>query len=206
MSKQFIVVAGNMGVGKSTLTGLLAERLGWRPFYEAVDENPYIGDFFADMPRWAFHSQMFFLGRRLQQHKAVMQHSGSALMDRSIYEDAEIFARNLHDRGTISRRDWGVYETFYRGLCELLTPPTLVIYLKSSIPMLLKRIAQRGRDYERSLSIDYLMSLNNAYDRWAAQFALSPVHTIEIDEVDFLENPSDFERLVMWLKTQGYDT
>ena len=202
MSKNFIVIAGNMGVGKSTLTGLLAKRLGWRPFYESVDENPYIGDFFADMTRWAFHSQMFFLGRRLQQHKALMQHPGSALMDRSIYEDAEIFAHNLQSRGTNSPRDWAVYETFYRGLCELLTPPTMVIYLKSSIPMLLKRIAQRGRDYERALSIDYLMSLNNAYDRWAAQFTLSPVHTIEIDNVDFLENSTDFEALVQFLQNK----
>ena len=186
MQNYFITIAGNIGVGKSTLTQLLADRMGWDPVFEAVAENPYLADFYADMSRWAFHSQVFFLSRRLQQHHELLIRPNSAIQDRSVYEDANIFARNLYEQGAMSERDWQSYRDLYETLITILTPPHLVIYLKASVPTLQKRIARRGRDYEQSIAVDYLERLNQFYDDWVHDFSLSPVLTIETDTLDYV--------------------
>ena len=152
--KLYIAVAGNIGVGKSTLTALLSERLGWEPFFEAVAENPYLADFYQDMRRWSFPSQVFFLSRRLRHHRQLLDRQDPVVQDRSIYEDAEIFARNLYLQGAMSERDYGCYRELYEVMTMLLPPPDLVVYLRASVPTLLQRIALRGRDFEQSISPD----------------------------------------------------
>src|SRR3990170_5770420 len=143
--KKFVAVAGNIGVGKSTLVALLCHRLGWQPFYEPVAENPYLVDFYADMRTWAFHSQIFFLTHRLRAHRQLLDHPTSAVQDRSVYEDAEIFARNLYERGHLGERDYRTYRQLYEVLTEFLPPPDLVLYLRASVDTLQQRIARRGR-------------------------------------------------------------
>lgn len=196
MTKYFVAIAGNIGVGKSTLTALVAQRLGWEPCYEAFEENPYLADFYQDMPRWSFHSQAFFLSRRLQQHHDLLEKDCSVLQDRSVYEDAEVFAYNLFDQGHMSNRDWHTYWELYRTLCLLLKPPNLVVYLKASVPTLMRRISQRGREYERNLSPDYLQQLNGLYDRWVQHFTLCPVLTVETDNLDYVHQPEHLDQIV----------
>lgn len=196
MAKYYVAIAGNIGVGKSTLTSLVANRLGWEPVFEAVEENPYLADFYRDMPRWSFHSQAFFLSRRLQQHYLLLQGTASVLQDRSVYEDAEIFARNLYRQGHMTERDWQTYYDLYKTLSLLLKPPNLVVYLKASVPTLLRRIAQRGREYERSISSEYLASLNDLYNEWTAKFSLSPVLTVDTDNLDYVQHEDHLEQIV----------
>lgn len=184
--KRFIAVAGNVGVGKSALTGLLAERLNWEPFFEAVDENPYLADFYADMRAWSFHSQIFFLSRRLRHHRQLLDHPNSVVQDRSVYEDAEIFARNLYVQGDMGERDYRSYRELYEVLTSFLPPPDLVIYLRAELPTLQRRIAKRGRDYEQDISPDYLERLNQLYEEWVGSLTLCPVLTIPADELDFV--------------------
>ena len=186
MTKYFVAIAGNVGVGKSALVGRLANRLGWTPFYEAVDENPYLSDFYRDMRTWSFHSQIFFLSKRLRHHRGLLDHPSSVLQDRSVYEDAEIFAKNLYRQGNMGERDYGVYRELYEVLTLYLPPPDLVVYLRASVPTLLKRIAMRGRDYERNISADYLSSLNDLYDEWIEGFTLCPVLTLPADDLDYV--------------------
>ncbi|MGB1251136.1 MAG: deoxynucleoside kinase [Candidatus Promineifilaceae bacterium] len=206
MQKYFITVAGNIGVGKSTLTQLLADRMGWDPVFEAVAENPYLADFYADMPRWAFHSQVFFLSRRLQQHHALLIRPNSAIQDRSVYEDANIFARNLHEQGAMSKRDWQSYRDLYETLTTILTPPHLVIYLKASVPTLRKRIAQRGRDYEQAIAVDYLERLNTFYDEWVQNFTLSPVLTVETDTLDYVRHNDHLDQIQAAIEVRLHGT
>jgi deoxyadenosine/deoxycytidine kinase len=189
----YITVAGNVGVGKSTLTGLLAARLGWEPVYEAVAENPYLADFYQNMSRWSFHSQIFFLARRLRQHHRLLELESSVLQDRSVYEDAEIFARNLYEQGHMSERDWQNYAELYRTLSVMLQPPDLVVYLRASLPTLRRRIQQRGRDYEQEIADDYLSRLNDLYDTWTNNFSLSPVLTVETDNLDYVHRDADLD-------------
>ncbi|MCA9973509.1 MAG: deoxynucleoside kinase [Anaerolineales bacterium] len=197
----FITIAGNIGVGKSTLVRLLAERLRWEPIFEAVTENPFLADFYADMQRWSFHSQVFFLSRRLQQHHRLLQLPQSAIQDRSVYEDAEIFARNLYRQGHMSDRDWRAYYDLYQTLTMLLKPPDLVIYLRASLPTLRRRIAQRGRDYERGISDDYLLQLNALYDDWAQRFSLSPVLIVDTDNLDYVQNDGHLD--LIWERIEA---
>jgi deoxyadenosine/deoxycytidine kinase len=185
IEKQFVAIAGNIGVGKSTLTGILAEAFGWKPFYEAVDENPFLADFYADMKRWSFHSQVFFLSRRLQHHRQLVDHPGSVVQDRSVYEDAEIFAQNLYNQGQMSARDYQAYRDLYDGIRAFLPPPDLLVYLKSSVETLLARIKLRGRDFERDISPDYLQRLNGLYDDWIDRWDSCPVLVVPADEMDF---------------------
>jgi len=184
--KRFIAVAGNIGVGKSTLVQLLSQRLAWEPFYEPVAENPYLADFYRDMRAWAFHSQVFFLSHRLRIHHRLMQHPTSVVQDRSVYEDAEVFARNLYVQGHMSARDWEAYRGLYEALVTFLPPPDLVVYLRASVETLQTRIARRGRDYERAISSEYLAQLNDLYEAWLQNFTLCPVLTVPADDLDYV--------------------
>jgi deoxyadenosine/deoxycytidine kinase len=194
--KVFIAVAGNIGVGKSSLTRLLAERLGWAPFFEAVDENPYLADFYTDMAQWSFHSQVYFLSRRLQHHRKLLDHPGSVIQDRSIYEDAEVFAENLYRQGKLSQRDYRCYHDLYDGICAFLPPPDLLIYLQAPVGVLAERIAQRGRDYERQISIDYLAQLNHLYDEWVRRWKTCPALTIPTAGLDFVHRQNDLDTII----------
>jgi len=193
--KYFIAIAGNIGAGKSTLTRLLAESFDWQPFYEANAENPYLADFYADMQRWSFHSQVFFLGKRLEHHRQLLDHPGSVVQDRTVYEDAEIFARNLYEQGHMSERDYDAYRRLYQAVSAFVPPPNLIIYLQGSVDTLLKHIDQRGREYERGMSADYLEQLNRLYDRWIDHWTACPVLRIPMDGIDFYNNPLDLENI-----------
>lgn len=194
--KLFIAVAGNIGAGKSTLTAMLADHFGWQPFYEANAENPYLADFYADMRRWSFHSQVFFLGKRLEHHRQLLDHPGSVVQDRTVYEDAEIFARNLYEQGNMSERDYDAYRRLYSAVSAFLPPPNLIIYLQANVETLLKHIARRGREFERGISPDYLVRLNNLYDRWIADWTLCPVLRICIDGRDFQNHAPDADHIM----------
>lgn len=193
MSKKYsITIAGNMGVGKSTLTQLLAEELNWTPFFEAVDDNPFLADFFQDMNRWSFHSQVFFLSRRFRIHRRMSQHPGSVIQDRSVYEDADIFVHNLYRLGKMSDREYQLYRDLHDEFTQMLPQPDLVVYLKASIPTLIGRVQKRGRHFERYVSPLYLQQLNELYNAWIEDFTLSPILTIDTDRLDFVRSPADF--------------
>jgi len=194
--KKFVAVAGNIGVGKSTLVTLLCDRLGWQPIYEPVAENPYLADFYADMSAWAFHSQIFFLTHRLRAHRQLLDHPSSVIQDRSVYEDAEIFALNLFRQGLIDHRDYGTYQELYSVLTQFLPPPDLVVYLRASVPTLVARIARRGRDYERQISPEYLGQLNELYEAWIASFSQCPVLTVPSDDLDYVSNSGHLDLIV----------
>lgn len=194
--KHFIAVAGNIGVGKSTLVELLSRRLGWQPFYEPVGENPYLADFYRDMRSWSFHSQVFFLTRRLRAHRQLCDHPTSVIQDRSVYEDAQVFAHNLYLQGHFTERDYATYRELYQVLTEFLPAPDLVVYLRASVPTLRQRIALRGRDYEQQIETDYLSRLNNLYEDWTKNFTLCPVLTVPADDLDYVAHSSHLELIV----------
>lgn len=191
MKKTFITVAGNIGSGKSSLTSLLGKKFGWTPYYESVEDNPYLADFYGDMKRWSFHLQIYFLSHRFQTHKKIVESSGSVIQDRSIYEDAEIFARNLYEIGNMTQRDYDNYVALYAVMMEFLRPPDLMVYLKASIPTLQKQIAKRGRQYEQSIPAEYLQQLNGHYEKWIANYRLGKLLVIESDGLDFVHNEQD---------------
>ena len=192
----FLAVAGNIGVGKSTLTKLLADALGGKPFFEPTNQNPYLADFYQDMARWGFHSQIYFLGRRLKDHASLLNESGILIQDRSLYENAEVFARNLYDRGYIRDRDWNIYQEIYQTAIQLLRPPDLIIYLQASVPSLVDRIRSRGRAFEQKIDSNYLENLNRLYDRWSVEFPHAPLLTISTDEIRYHEDPQQFEMVL----------
>ena len=194
--KKFVAVAGNIGVGKSTLVEMLCVRLGWEPFYEPVSGNPYLEDFYADMGAWSFHSQVFFLTHRLRSHYKLGLHPSSVVQDRSVYEDAEIFAYNLFLQGHINQRDYQTYRDLYETTSRLLPPPDLVVYLRASIPTLVNRIERRGRDYERTISTEYLSGLNNLYEQWIDNFSLCPVLSVPADELDYVSHSGHLRLIV----------
>lgn len=194
--KKYIVVAGNIGVGKSTLVHLLCERMGWEPFYEPVTENPYLADFYNNMDTWSFHSQVFFLAHRLQIQQSVIRHPGLIIQDRSIFEDAEIFANNLYLQGHFTQRDWDTYQALYQSIKDFLPPPDLVIYLRASVSTLLHRIMLRSRDYEKSISPEYLQNLNNLYRQWIDHFTFCPVLTVPADDLDYVAHPHHLDLIV----------
>jgi deoxyadenosine/deoxycytidine kinase len=205
--KKFIAVAGNIGVGKSTLVTLLSRRLGWEPFFEAEAENPYLADFYRQMDAWSFHSQVFFLSNRLRSLRQLLDHPTSVVQDRSVYEDAEVFARNLHDQGYLDARDYGTYRQLYLVLTQLLPPPDLVVYLRASVATLSRRITRRGREYERDITPDYLDRLNRLYEAWIGGFTLCPVLTVPADDLDFVANPAHLDLIAQKVlsKLQGQE-
>lgn len=186
MQKRLILVAGNIGSGKTSLTERLGERLGWRTAYESVADNPYLPDFYKDMRSWSFHLQIFFLGHRAQQHIEMAQDPRSAIIDRSIYEDAYIFARALHHMGNLNERDYQSYRQLFNLVTRTLPPPSLLIFLKAPVSTLVERIRRRGREIESSISPDYLELLNSFYEDWMRVFDLCPVLTIRSDDLDFV--------------------
>jgi deoxyadenosine/deoxycytidine kinase len=205
--KKFVAVAGNVGVGKSTLTRMIADRMGWEPFFEAVDDNPYLADFYSDMQAWSFHSQIFFLTRRLRHHRALTEHPTSVVQDRSVYEDAEIFARNLYRQGNMVDRDYRSYRELYEVLTEFLPPPDVVIYLRASVETLQSRIRMRGRSFEQDIDPNYLQGLNDLYEEWIQRFTLSPVLIVPADALDFVANPAHLNLIIskMREKLEGKD-
>lgn len=194
--KKFLAIAGNIGVGKSTLTAMLAEKMGWEPFYEAVDDNPYLADFYKDMRTWSFHSQIFFLTRRLRHHRQLLDHPNSVVQDRSVYEDAEIFAHNLYDQGNMAERDYRSYRELYEVLTRFLPPPDVVVYLRASVDTLLRRIRQRGREFEQDIDPHYLERLNRFYEQWINNFTLSPVLIVPSDNLDFVANGGHLDLII----------
>jgi deoxyadenosine/deoxycytidine kinase len=193
--KIFIAVAGNIGTGKTTLTNMLSKRFGWTPHFEAVAENPYLADFYGDMKRWSFPLQIFFLNNRFRAHQQISASSNSAVQDRSIYEDANIFARNLYEQGMMEERDYRTYQELYESMCGFLNPPDLIIYLRKSLPKLKQRIQLRGRDFEKNIPDQYLMDLNRYYDDWLSSYSLGKKLIVDSDHLDFLGNEADFNVL-----------
>jgi deoxyadenosine/deoxycytidine kinase len=194
--KKFVAVAGNIGVGKSTLVKMLCDAMGWDPFYEPVTENPYLEDFYQNMSAWAFHSQVFFLTHRLRSHLSLAQHPNSVVQDRSVYEDAEIFAQNLYDQGNIQERDFKTYRELYETAAQFLPPPDLVIYLRASVPTLLNRINSRGRAYERKIAPEYLQNLNELYESWIENFTLCPILAVPADDLDYVAHSGHLRLIV----------
>jgi deoxyadenosine/deoxycytidine kinase len=198
--KCFIAVAGNIGAGKSTLTRMLSDSLGWKPFYEAAAENPYLADFYADMRTWSFHSQVFYLGKRLEHHRLLVDHPYSVVQDRTVYEDAEIFAANLYEQGLMSERDYEAYRSLYRAVSSFLPPPSLIVYLRARTRTLMKRIQKRGNAYEKSIAPEYIEQLNQLYERWISDWTACPVLAIDVDGIDFQHNLVDLASVVHEIK------
>ena len=186
-----IAVAGNIGVGKTTLTGLLAKNFNWEPHYESVDNNPYLDDFYTDMQRWAFNLQVYFLNSRFGQLKEFQESGKNIIQDRTIYEDAHIFAPNLHAMGLMTSRDFDNYSSLFKLMSSFVNPPDLLIYLRASVPTLVKQIQSRGRDYESSIRIDYLTRLNERYEAWISEYTSGKLLVIDSDDLDFSKNQED---------------
>jgi deoxyadenosine/deoxycytidine kinase len=191
-----IAVAGNIGVGKTTLTKLLAKNFQWEPHFESVDNNPYLDDFYTDMQRWAFNLQVFFLNSRFGQLKEIQTSGKKIIQDRTIYEDAYIFAPNLHAMGLMTTRDFENYESLFDLMASFVKPPDLLIYLRASVPTLVKQIQARGRDYESSIRIDYLTRLNERYEAWISEYTDGKLLIIETDNLDFTKNPEDLSLII----------
>lgn len=187
--RKFVVVAGNIGVGKSTLVGLLSDYLGWRGFLEPVIENPYLPDFYQDMQRWGFHSQVHFLAYRYRLHREVEEFKGSVLLDRSIYEDAEIFGKNLFLSGNLSKREYETYYAMFQNYTETISPPDLIIYLRASVETLQYRIDKRDRSYERAIPSEYLEQLSGLYEEWVQSVDFCPVLTVPADNLNYVAHP-----------------
>jgi hypothetical protein len=207
--KVFCAVAGNIGSGKSTLTGLLAERFAWRAYYEHVDGNPYLPDFYAHMERWAFHLQVYFLSKRFQHHQEILAAQESVIQDRTIYEDAEIFARNLHDMGHLDSRDYANYRELFSVMTQFLEPPDLLVYLRTSVPVLVERIRTRGREFEQEIPSPYLERLNHYYEDWIGRFDLAPVLVVETDAMNLVDEREQLEAVARRVQrrleaTRGY--
>lgn len=191
-----IAVAGNIGSGKTTLTGLLAKHFTWEPQFEEVDDNPYLNDFYDDMQRWSFNLQVYFLNKRFNQIIDIRESGRSVIQDRTIYEDAEIFAPNLHAMGLMTTRDFNNYQDLFRLISQFLNPPDLLIYLRASVPTLVRNIQKRGRDYENSIRIDYLKRLNDRYENWITGYNSGKLLIVDVDNINFPENPEDLGTIV----------
>ncbi len=195
-----IAIAGNIGAGKSTLTQLLADHFNWKPQFESVEDNPYLEQFYGDMERWSFNLQIYFLQNRFQQIKDIQDGEMSVIQDRTIYEDAFIFAPNLYDMKLMSDRDFTNYKHLFELIHSFLSPPDLLIYLKSSVPKLVEKIEKRGRDCENNITEEYLVNLNNRYEDWILTYDKGNVLVLEVDELDFVANINDKEKVIRLVK------
>ena len=191
-----IAISGNIGAGKTTLTEKLGERFGWEVQYESVEDNPYLDDFYRDMKRWSFNLQIFFLNSRFKQALEVINSETPTLQDRTIYEDAYIFAANLHEMGLMTTRDYNNYISIFESVTSLIKAPDLLIYLRASVPTLVKQIQIRGREYEKGIRIDYLEKLNNYYDKWIKGYKKGKLLIIDVDNIDFATKDEDLEKVV----------
>ncbi|WP_339739937.1 deoxynucleoside kinase [uncultured Sunxiuqinia sp.] len=191
-----IALAGNIGAGKTTLTGLLAKHYGWKPHYEDVDENPYLNDFYEDMQRWSFNLQIYFLNSRFSQIMDIQNSGQTVVQDRTIYEDAEIFAPNLHAMGLMSTRDFNNYVTLFRLMSKLVKAPDLLIYLRANVPTLVNQIQQRGREYENSIRLDYLKQLNERYEAWISRYKEGKLLIINVDKINITNSPEDLSSVI----------
>lgn len=191
-----IAVAGNIGSGKTTIAGLLAKHFGWKPHYEDVDENPYLNDFYEDMQRWSFNLQIYFLNSRFNQILEIRKSGNTIIQDRTIYEDAFIFAPNLHAMGLLSTRDFDNYSTLFNLMSSLIQPPDLLLYLRASVPTLVNQIQKRGRKYETSIRIDYLKRLNERYEAWIDTYKLGKILIVEADDYDFPNNTQHLREII----------
>lgn len=199
-----IAVAGNIGAGKTTLSELLAKHYKWTPHYEDVDENPYLNDFYNDMQRWSFNLQIYFLNSRFKQIIDIRKSGKTIIQDRTIYEDAEIFAPNLHSMGLMSTRDFKNYKSLFDLMVSLIQPPDLLIYLRASIPTLVNQIQKRGREYENSIRLDYLKQLNDRYEAWIEHYKMGKLLIINVDNNDFTRNPEDLSSIIDKIDAQLY--
>lgn len=196
-----IAIAGNIGSGKTTLTTQLSKYLGFEPHYEDADSNPYLFDFYSDMQRWSFNLQIYFLNTRFKRILEIRKEDRNVVQDRTIYEDAQIFAPNLHAMGLMNKRDYETYRSLFNNLLELIPPPDLLIYLRGSIPSLVDQIQQRGREYEDSIRLDYLRRLNERYEAWFESYDLGKKMEVSIDELNFRDDPEHLGRIVHRVKT-----
>jgi len=197
-----IAVAGNIGAGKTTLTRLLAKHYGWMPHFEEVNDNPYLDDFYDDMKRWSFNLQIYFLRSRLSQILKIRESGKDVIQDRTIFEDACIFAPNLKDMGLMSARDYENYEAIFQQMISFVKMPDLIIYLKASVPTLVNQIQKRGREYESSIRLDYLKSLNERYNNWAESYKGGKILTIDVDHINFDENIQDLSKVIDMIDAQ----
>jgi len=202
LNAKYIAVAGNIGAGKTTLSTQLAKYFNWKVHYEDADDNPYLADFYNDMKRWAFNLQIYFLNSRYKQVLEIFEGEDTVIQDRTIYEDAHIFAPNLHDMGLMTSRDYDNYFDLFTTMSHHINPPDLLIYLKASIPTLVSRIQDRGRDYEGSMSLDYLKKLNMRYESWIDSYDEGKLLVIDADETDFINNPEDLGKIIDMVSSQ----
>jgi len=197
-----IAIVGNIGAGKTTLTEMLAHNYGWEPLFEAVDNNPYLEDFYSDMKRWSFNLQIYFLNSRYRQIIDIQKSGRNILQDRTIYEDAYIFAENLHDMGLMTTRDYENYQSIFENITEYIKPPDLLVYLKASVPTLVNNIQRRGREYEIGIRLDYLSKLNEKYDKWIKNYKLGKLLVLDKDNLDFANNTEDMATIVQLIERE----
>jgi deoxyadenosine/deoxycytidine kinase len=191
-----IAIAGNIGSGKTTLTGLLAKHFGWQPHYEDVDTNPYLPSFYEDMQRWSFNLQIYFLNSRFRQIVDIRKSGKNVIQDRTIYEDAHIFAPNLHAMSLMTTRDYENYQSLFELMSSFIQPPDLLIYLRADVPTLVRNIQKRGRDYEASIRLDYLKSLNDRYESWINDYTDGKLLIFDVDNINFQDNPEDLGQII----------
>ncbi len=199
-----IAVAGNIGSGKTTLTTLLSKNFGWDAHYEDIENNPYLNDFYQDMPRWSFNLQVYFLNTRFEKIVSIKKGVRQVIQDRTIYEDAYIFAPNLHSMGLMSTRDFDNYMSLFKTMNSLINPPDLLIYLRSSIANLVSQIEKRGRDYEQNLRLDYLKRLNERYEAWISTYSEGKLLIIDVDNINFADNQEDLSEVVNKVQAELY--
>ncbi|GAB3327667.1 deoxynucleoside kinase [Marivirga atlantica] len=197
-----VAVAGNIGAGKTTLAKKLSHHYGWKTEFEAVENNPYLEDFYADMKQWSFHLQVYFLNSRLNQVKRIRKEEHTVVQDRSIYEDCFVFAKNLYESGNMTERDYENYLALFKSMSPVITPPDLLIYLRADIPKLVGQIEKRGRNYEESIRIDYLKTLNQHYEEWIKNYDLGKLIIIDVNQLDYLNNVEDFALIVSKIDTE----